>query len=299
MDQVTVNGTSFIDAEGNPVTYAGQDAYSAFGRWMRGDNPVDAFLNYQATLAEALQDPQVRFMRVLRIFFMVNSFDHIWPQNIPNFYPAVRSFIEWVGDQFGFYVDAEVFADAQIIMPNTNQQFDHFAKFCDAVRGLPNVLVSLGNEWPGNGFQPNLFTQPEGLISSAGSSFGDWPPPVPPWIYSKYHGRRDGLKGILSSTDLAWAVNGYPGEVPFIGVHQACIHDEPIGAADQEKPGSRTNRPEHFYKLGADAALWGAGGTFHSDCGIKAIPYSAQQQLCANAFFVGMSKIDPRQRFVA
>lgn len=294
-------GTSFADANGRLLTYAGLSEFRLLDRFLRGQDIEPIFADRLDLLAETQAAP---FARCLRVFGMANSFMQLRPQEHGDYYTSVRALVDFAA-QHGFYTDFDVFADAQIIMPDVNQQRAHWGRLADQLRGCETVILSVGNEWGAhsgykNGFDPGDFTYPSaGYLCSRGSDVGDSDPYLPAWDVSKYHGRRDDLKGELSSCDIAWAVSGYDGEhgnAGFAGTHQPTYHDEPIGAADVSIRNKRSAVPAVFYRLAFDCSTWGAGGTFHSDCGIDSVPFTARQRACGLAWFMGQAKADPAQR---
>jgi len=73
---------------------------------------------------------------------------------------------------------------------------------------------------------------------------------------------------------------------------QATVAGEPIGFADEFDPGRRANDPLAAYRLGADSALWGAGGVFHSDSGTASAIFTPTQRACAEAFLRGVRAVE-------
>lgn len=62
------------------------------------------------------------------------------------------------------------------------------------------------------------------------------------------------------------------------------ISSEPIGADEQDKPGSRVASPAFFRDYAALLQQAGVGGVFHSEDGLRAKPLRAKQQASARAF---------------
>jgi len=70
------------------------------------------------------------------------------------------------------------------------------------------------------------------------------------------------------------------------------VAGEPIGFADIEDPGRRANDPQAAYRLGADSAIWGAGGVYHSETGVASTLFTPTQRACADAFLRGVRAIE-------
>jgi len=304
MDPITVSGNSFTNPAGLRLTYCGFTEFRLLDHFLNGRDIIPVLEDRKAVMAEvkaqaAHTGDGAWIFPVLRVFGMMENITKLHPQDWPTYYTSIRALADFAAT-YGFYVKYDVFADAQIVMSSQVDQWNHWNKFAWALNGCETVLVSLGNEAPKNGFDPSKFNKLGAYPVARGSQLGDANPYLPAWDFSEYHGRRDGVKGLLSSTDLAWAIDGYPGEGSnpgWPGTQQATIHDEPLGAADVSVSGRRSQYPRVFYALGACAALFGSGGTFHSDCGIQSIPFTPIQRSCAEAFVMGLSKMDPAQRF--
>lgn len=173
-------------------------------------------------------------------------------------------------------------ADCQQLGIGDPEQHEVVGRIAEVLKGRPNVFLSLGNEYPQNGFDPRRFEKPSGLVSSRGSNLGDAAPPLDAWDYCEFHLRRDYpqmFKDAVAADIIALNQNqGRP-----------VVQDEPIGFADNPIPGRRSNDPALGFNLGVLFAL-NAGGTFHSDCGIVSVPFSGQQKLCGEQFFRGLER---------
>ena len=73
------------------------------------------------------------------------------------------------------------------------------------------------------------------------------------------------------------------------------VADEPIGAAEQAIGGKRSATPSDFRDYARVCSLFGAGGTFHFDAGMRGEvpPEDSIQQACAAAFAEGLSDAIP------
>ncbi len=189
----------------------------------------------------------------------------------------------------GFQVEVTVFADAQNIMRESSQQLAHWARMAGALTPSQNVVVELVNEYPQNGVDPRLFSPISGLLCARGSSLSDSPPALPGWNYHTWHGRRDWPKVLFSAEDMWYVGEGWgpagPYQYPVIPI----VHDEPIGFADTDAPGRRSNDPYVARVLGQTGAAYGAGATFHSDYGIQSVLWSDHVDQCARAFYAALT----------
>lgn len=296
---IGVSGVSFT-IDGQPVTYAGLDAFRLLDRQLRAQHGIEPFdiaallTDYQAVCAETAAFP---FLRVLRVFGMAQSFMQLKPSDYPDYYSTVSFLSDYV-QQYGFVIQWECLADCdQSGMTDVNARRRHVDAMAAAINGRA-ALGSLGNEWPKNGWSPSEHAKPAGSnMWTKGSNLGDSDPPLPAWDFSCYHGRRDGTKCALSGGDLAWASYGH--EAPggyWPGAHPV-IMDEPIGFAETSKTGSRASNTQIAYCIGFNSRMFGAGGVYHSDVGVSTIPFAGYpvQREGALTWMMALTKADPVQ----
>lgn len=292
--KIGISGHSFT-IDGILATYAGFSEFRLLDIFINKGDVSAIFRDRAAVLNETIDRP---FLRVMRVFAMADSFMKLRPQAHSDFYTSVSALSDFAND-FGFVLDWEALADAQIIMPDREDQRNHWRKMNDALQGR-TALLSLGNEAGKNGFKPEDFARyPNGVLVSKGSHLGgDYPEPDE-WDYTDYHTRRDGIKGLAAPARyLCFVVGGDDEATPkWKGLKNPCVIKEWLGAAEVSEPGRRTAKPANHYRTGFDMAAWGAGGCFHSDNGILGQPFERVTRACALAHFMGMSKADPVQRF--
>lgn len=306
---IAIDHLSFT-VNGQPATYAGQDAFALLARFKRGEDIGPFLRSCQQAIGEVMALPAVPLIPVLRCFSVLHNLDQIQPSMYADFYLSVSALTDYLvhdpswrlDPRFGFYPDWEALADVQTDPYGWGwtapQKQDHWQRMQAALRGRTPFLT-LGNEGPKNGFDSADFSAPPGFLASKGSNLGgDYPPPHP-WQVHKYHPRRDGIKGIAAcGRYIPFVVGGDPeSPTPWPPSTVPVVTDEWLGAADADDHGRRSQWPDDFYRAGFDSAAWGAGGVFHSDCGLQAQPYSPRQLACAQAYFMGLSKADPAQRF--
>lgn len=285
------SGTSFT-LDGQRVTYAGLSEFRLLDLFVHGKDITPLLRDRQAVMQETIASP---FLRTLRVFSMAQSFMQLGPGDYP--YTSVSALTDYV-NEFGFVIDWEGLADCDQSNLSVAAQRVHVHRMIEALRGR-KALFSLGNEYGKNGWKPEDFPRPDGVLVSRGSGLGGEYPPIEEWDYSDYHTRRDGVKGLAApGRYLCFVVGGDNDATPaWKGLRNPCVIKEWLGAADQSQSNRRSNRPNDHYRTGFDMAAWGAGGCFHSDNGIMGELFTPQQRACALAHFMGMSKADPVQRF--
>jgi hypothetical protein len=195
----------------------------------------------------------------------------------------------------GLILELVVLADCSLVplMATVAQQQAHLAAVAAAVAGVPNILLSQGNEWQSNGWAPKTTNasyddRPVGICSSAGSSNGNEVPPQPPWDYLEDHPGRDDKWPRGAKQLEEWFV-GLPSYNP--GAKRPCVASEPMGAAEVAIPGSRSDVPDDFYWFAATAMLMGAGATFHSQNGIDSVLFQPVQMACALSWVAAMAAV--------
>lgn len=296
------SGTSFT-RDGQRVTYCGFSEFRLLDRFIRGEDVQHLFDDRNAVLKEVQEQAAhtgdgAWLLPVLRVFGMLENITRLHPQDYADYYTSLTALSQFAKEN-GFCIHWECLADAQFVMPLLKDQRDHWGRFCDALRDSDNVLISLGNEWGKNGFKPEDFSKPNnGRLYSRGSDLGGNYPYLPAWDWSEYHTRRDNIKGLAAdSRYLCFVVGGDDEATPPWPGARLVITGEWLGAGDQDEHGRRTRWPDDHYRDAQAVAGWAAGGIFHSDCGIQSVTFTDQQRACAEAYVMGISKVDPAQRF--
>lgn len=302
---IGIQGLSFTQ-DGHLATYAGQDAFRLLDRFIRGEDIGPVLQSCQALIGEVIAQG-MPVIPVLRVFAVLKNICALQPSMYPGrYYSSVSALSDYVYSGWGglpFIIDWDANADEQDIEHggwgwSRSQQQDHWGEMIAATRGRQTFLTA-GNEGPKNGWNAMDLWRPDGIISSKGSNLGGEYPPANPWSMHKYHPRRDGVKGIAACGRYVPFVAGGDEEAYPTWPHTTVpvVTDEWIGAADQDDHGRRTSWPDDHYRAGFDVAAWGAGGVFHSDCGLQTVPYTDRQFACGIAYMMGLSKADPVQRF--
>ena len=266
--RLSIDGSVFHDETGAIWQYRGFSDFLLYQKFLTGSD-----------LGPILEERAALGANVVRVLGMVTSFSHFHPQEHANYYNQLPAFAARLGE-YGLRVEFVVFADAQIIMPVRSDQERHIDLVVEKLASSWNVLVEVCNEpfknIPGGeqtAFELGQRVRGRGLLIASGA-YAD-SPASRTLDYGTTHTARDEewprrAKDILDLRDAT--------KVPWVA-------DEPIGANEVDRPGSRASSPDEFAWYGAAAALMGTGATFHSDSGVRSAPLDPTESACARAFF--------------
>jgi len=140
----------------------------------------------------------------VRVIGMVSWFDYTPQKYGQVYYDRIPEFLDLCAS-FGLYVYWTVFADTQVVMPQLNQQLDHFNKVVDRLKQRKNRIGELVNE-PYTGTNatanPLAFTRPTGIPFSSGSyndKYGGNVTPPPYWDFHDFHTPRSDGKRVADN----------------------------------------------------------------------------------------------------
>lgn len=262
----TPRGIDLVNGAGERTVLVGEDQFRAFRMFLSGEDLTPLFR----------QANRLGF-NFWRVFMQgsaaQNGFLQLSPSE-PGYYEHVRPFAELLNRQ-GILLLAEVYVDNQDI----HAGLDHWARMGDELRGTGTIL-SGGNEWRKNGFDPGALADP-GMLWTRGSDLSDSAPFRPYGTFALFHPRRDLPTMLLDAVASPVFLYSQGLNVPF-------IFDEPIGAADVTIPGKRSADPALWWQLGRAYSTFSAGAVFHNDYGMRGQVMSAQVEACARAFIAGM-----------
>lgn len=254
--RLRVSGRDFTTEDGRPWRYRGMTFFRGIERILSGVGvPVDG-----------LRFAQDLGVTVLRVFGSKAA----WP-NVPNqwqlipgqgaYWQALDDLLVQAG-LFDLRVVVCALCDAQVIMPDVGAQRAFIAELYERTAPHTNVLISLGNEFSKNGFDPSAFPVTHSdLLISRGSNQSDAPPPQPFGAFVEYHTKRGSdWWGRASDALFLDPWPGFP-----ISPTVPSINDEPTGAAEQDRPGARDSNPEHHRIFHGQSAVAGLGSTLHGD----------------------------------
>ena len=269
--QVSSIFTGFMDEQNTPWIWKGMTDFLLYKRYLDGED-----------ITPLLQERRSLGANTLRVLLMCHNIAHFYPQDYAEYYTKLPQFSQLLAS-YGLRWEAVAFADQQNVKVDEQA---HWNQVGNTLRFQSNAFLELVNEFPQNGIDPSKFQHPAGMLCSHGSGLADSQPAIPFWDFVGWHGRRDMPKVTSSGEDLYYIQHGMVKE--FYGDGPAvAIHDEPMGFAEVEVPGSRAASPILAKQIAATSAFLGAGGTFHCDDGIQSRLLRPNQMACAKAFFNG------------
>lgn len=282
---VRIGGQSFtLGANGPLWPWRGCTDFRLYQRYLDGENITPILDNRIASGATTL--------RVLGMMYNIANF---YPKNYSTYFSSLPTFCDVLLAR-GLWLEFTCLADCQYAplgLTQTAEQVAHVSQVVVALAGKSNVFFELANEYSNNGVDPSKFARPVGILSSAGWGSPTGDVYLPPWDYVTHHPDRDDQWPRKSKDiqDIRDGPFGIPPAIYTTGVKRPVVSDEPMGAGDVDIPNKRSTVVNDFYWAGAGCALFGAGGTFHSDNGIQSVVFSPTQQACANAWYSGMAAI--------
>jgi hypothetical protein len=262
----------FFYVEGKKTTLVGCDCFPAYRFWLDGNiGQLDALI---------AESKEMGFL-VWRIFMQgsisQNTFMELVPHNEPNYLPRLRPFVQYL-NVAGIVPLLEVYVDNQVV----GSGLDLWTNVIGQVHDL-KVIISGGNEWRKNGFDPQALPAPApGVLWSRGSSLSDEVTPSNGAPLASFHQRRDYPKTMLDAVASVIEIRDVQHDPAGV------MMDEPIGAADTEQPGRRSANPVLFWRLGRLYGTDWSVAVFHSDCGIRGQLLTPTQKACGREFVRGV-----------
>lgn len=177
--------------------------------------------------------------------------------------------------------------DMQILKPAQSDQRQWYDGQIQMLKDFELVTAETVNEGFKNGVDQMFIGRfGNGIVQTS----GNYAPPCHPRLdYGVTHTPRD-EEWPRKGKELYDLYSGFDPDLPG-GIRSPWVSDEPIGADEVKKDGSRSNVPHDFFDDAAVCALMGAGGTFHFTDGIFGrVPGPIQQQ-CAEAYVAGSRAI--------
>lgn len=276
-------GADVLTEDGQVWRERGTTAFQLLRQFCEGQN-VDAFIDDQAKHG-------AREFRVLGMFDPWIGTFTLARDDLPRYGQCLLGLTRKLAGM-GFRLLYTALADAQNIMPSTAAQQAFVAHVAELLKDEWNARGELCNECSKNGVDPSQFSKPNvRTLWSRGSGTGGDDPAHPAWDVADYHEAR--------SDDYPRKNECRPymtdASSPIVGV--ACFQSEPMGAAEVNQPGKRagavngdqTQAINDFRQMGANFALNGPGGVFHSDAGITGGLMGPAQAQMATAFFQGLN----------
>lgn len=266
LPSLTMRGIDFVDDAGLRIVLNGTDQFCADRRFLDGDDLEPLFT----------ESRELGF-NLWRVFLMgsiaQNTILELRPSD-RGYYEGLRPFADLLNSH-GIVLLATVFVDNQDIKAGAA----HWSMVADRLRGS-GTLLSAGNQWPKNGWSPDNLSDP-GMRWSRGSGLEDQKVDSRGASFAEFHPRRDLPASLLDS--VASPVTLY-----HEGLDVPLIISEPIGFAEEARPGRRSDDPRLAWRLGRHYATECAGAVFHSDAGMRCELMGQVTRACAAAWTKGM-----------
>jgi hypothetical protein len=267
MAVLRAKGVDFVDQSGARVVLNGTDQFMALRQILDGMD-ITPFITESHDLG----------FNMWRVFGQGSIAQNGLLQLSPTeggYYEALGKLIEVLNNK-GIYLLFTVFVDNQDIHSDAG----HWLRVADIVRGK-GVLLSGGNEWSKNGFDPRTLPDPAVAFWSRGSDVGDVAPVQPYGSFAEFHPRRDlpaALMDTVASPTFIYGTNhlGNP-----------LIIDEPprMGANGS---GAEYADPVMCWKFARHYSTECGGAVFHSRSGQSGVLMDPTTRACAEAWSRGM-----------
>lgn len=269
-----ISGIDFVTETGARRVLKGCDQFCAYRQFLDGGMPA---------LYSLLAESHELGFDMWRIFLMgskrQNSILDLSPHDA-GYYEHLRPFADALNG-VGIVLLPAVNVDAQDVMPDVGARRDNWLRVWHELAGT-QTLLSGGNEYPKNGWNPSELSDLGGMLWSRGSSTGDAAPYRPYGSFAEFHPRRDlpaTLMDTVASPVYIHGTNGLTGPL---------VIDEPLGFAETDQPGRRSNDPRLAYRLARHYATECAGAVFHNDSGMRGQTMSPKIRECAEGWQRGM-----------
>lgn len=260
-----VDGNDFINPFGQRIVRKGVDQFMTYRMWLDG---VD--------LTPFIDESHEFGFDTWRVFMQgaksQNQVMDLSP-NEPGYYERIPEFCDYLNN-FNIVPLLTCFIDNQIL----HSPIDHFTKIVNASTESIR-LISGGNEFPKNGFDPQSLPLVN-AIWSRGSNLSDQLTNQNGATAAEFHQRRDLPASIMDSV---------ASEV-FMHQHGFTMlwMDEPLGFDEVNDPNRRSNDPDIAYKLGRNYATFWALAVFHNSFGQRGLLMGPRTRECALAWQLGM-----------
>lgn len=265
-----IKGIDFVDAAGARQVFNGCDQFCAFRQYLDGSD-----------LSGPFKESRDLGFNLWRVFLMgskaQNNVLELRPTDA-GYWQGLRPFADLLNAN-GIALLATVFVDAQDIMPKFSDRQIHWPHIATVLRGS-TTLLSGGNEWKKNGFNPGELSDPL-MPWSRGSDLGDDAPYRPYGSFAEFHPRRD-LPASLMDTVAS-----------PVFIHGTNVLTGPLIIDEPPKMGTNGSSPEFTtprmcYTFARNYATMCGGAVFHNWFGQRGLPMDAHTRTCAAAWTRGM-----------
>lgn len=282
IQKISISGLTFRDEQNNIFPYRGFSSFLLLKRFLNGED-INSYLKAWSEIG----------YNVARIFSQVDWTGSpgvgFTPNQYPNYNAQLGNFLA-LCSQHGLYVELV----AHTFNYDLDQMASHVERLVQIGKNHKNFFLELANEPPVNGIDiqglvDKLDTSSWNFIWSSGSYDSGVPrqPSAPIGKYVTCHLDR-GNEWPRKFRQLLEYRDGGIFTPEDEGSFTPVVHDEPIGGAEFNQPGRRSNVSSDFYSHGAGCQLHGAGGTYHHESGLNSIMPIGLEWDCAKAFIAGL-----------
>lgn len=224
----------------------------------------------------------------VRVFGMCRLMWDLNPAAYVNFYSRLADFVDYAGSH-GLYIEFVVFPDCALVIPNTNDQLNHYAGVFQALKNKTNVLLELQNEadQTPNAIDIQRFSRPGGMIACHGSNGSQASPIRPWWSYETFH---------TNDASEWWRKDSHNAMEFSEGADQITASHVPVLSNENTRFPDHDANVNHYYDAAAASALLCAGSCFHYVNGKESSPMTAQEQAGGKAHCDGAKSVDLSQR---
>jgi hypothetical protein len=196
------------------------------------------------------------------------------PADFPDMYAQLAPFCK-LAEEYGLYIEFTAFAGPHI--PG------HWEQIGQALQGVPNVAVELGNEINAHAvtINPNAYQPLPGVLCSHGSNASRNTPPRPWWGYETIH--------FVNVSQWPRQVGHNTFELTF-GADGIAASRVPAVANENTRP-DQDGAVHHFFDAAASAALLCAGSVFHSQSGKASVNFDERDRAFARAWVAGAKSV--------
>lgn len=290
--RIRVEGEYFRDESGAVWSYKGVTLFMLMARWMRGED-ISGQIAWMKSIGA----------NVARVFGRVPASsvggwsswrDYEHPESRADFPQKLSAFFSMLGDN-GVrveYVPLTWAASTADMRRWVQQAFDIAADHW-------NVFIEVANEPEVNRIdtvEVMKGVNTRGVTYALGNYENAADGSLPRGNYVTAHTGRDGEWPRRVHDALEYKEGGGPWHPNDVACRCPIVLDEPIGAAENNDPGRRSNNPSDFMAYFGAARLMAAGATFHSQCGLEGrAPASNEPNTaaCANAVGLAWGAIPP------
>lgn len=188
------------------------------------------------------------------------------------------------------YVEVVALADTRAYEMSWDAVRAHVRAVGTVAAAHANTVVEVANE-PYHGTQVDRLVEPAALTELAGLVPAVIPvaPGAPPDEPAKYKNGARYLTIHLERGRDEWEMVRRQWQLAALSEETGLfvVNDEPIGADELDKPGSRESNPAIWFTFGALSRITETATTFHFEDGLHARLPRPNQQRCADAFIAG------------